>query len=92
MAMSVVAALCDSGFLKAGTPLEMASTPVSATAPEENARSSSRTVSPVKSGLPAGPVLMAMSLSDSTFTGMACSPRANTSNRPNVMRKARLTT
>ena len=44
--MSVVAALCDSGFLKAGTPLEMASMPDRATAPEENARSSTRVVSP----------------------------------------------
>ena len=34
----VVAAFFDSGLRKAGTPLEMASTPVRATAPEENAR------------------------------------------------------
>ena len=38
--MSVVAAFLLSGFLKAGTPFETASTPDSATAPEENARSS----------------------------------------------------
>ena len=33
----VIEAFFDSGFLNAGTPLETASTPVSATAPEENA-------------------------------------------------------
>ena len=37
---SVVAALRLFGGLNAGTPLEMASTPVSAAQPEENARSS----------------------------------------------------
>jgi hypothetical protein len=37
---SVVAALRLLGFWKAGTPLEIASTPVSAAQPEENARSS----------------------------------------------------
>jgi hypothetical protein len=36
---SVVAAFLLLGFLNAGTPLEMASTPVSAVQPEENARS-----------------------------------------------------
>ena len=36
----VLAAFFDSGFLKAGTPLLTASTPESATAPDENARSS----------------------------------------------------
>ena len=40
IAISVLAALCDSGLRNAGTPFEMASTPESATAPEENARSS----------------------------------------------------
>ena len=39
-------ALRDSGFLKAGTPLEMASTPDSTTAPELNARSSTNSVAP----------------------------------------------
>ena len=38
--MSVRAAFCDSGFLNAGTPLDTASTPERATAPDENARSS----------------------------------------------------
>ena len=37
---SVVAAFLLFGFLKAGTPLEMASTPVSAAQPEEKARAS----------------------------------------------------
>ena len=36
----VVAAFRASGLRNAGTPLEMASTPVRATAPEENARMS----------------------------------------------------
>ena len=35
---SVVAAFLLLGFLNAGTPLEIASTPVSAALPEENAR------------------------------------------------------
>ena len=35
---SVVAAFLDSGLRKAGTPLEMASMPVRATAPEEKPR------------------------------------------------------
>ncbi|MFZ2546388.1 MAG: hypothetical protein WAX12_00225 [Candidatus Microthrix subdominans] len=43
--VSVVAALRDSGFLNAGTPLEIASTPVNATAPDENARSNRKGVS-----------------------------------------------
>ncbi len=41
---SVVAALRLLGFLKAGTPLEMASTPVRAAQPEENARSSRNSI------------------------------------------------
>jgi hypothetical protein len=43
---SVVAALRDLGRWKAGTPLEIASTPVSAAHPEENARAS-RVSSPI---------------------------------------------
>ena len=35
---SVVAAFFDFGFLNAGTPLEIASTPVSAAQPDENVR------------------------------------------------------
>ena len=42
---SVVAALRLLGFRNAGTPLEIASTPVSAAQPDENARASS-TISP----------------------------------------------
>ena len=45
----VVAACFDSGFLNAGTPFEIASMPVRATAPEENARRNSSTVRPVSS-------------------------------------------
>ncbi|GAA3215405.1 hypothetical protein GCM10020256_16980 [Streptomyces thermocoprophilus] len=40
---SVVAAFFDFGLRNAGTPLEIASTPVSAAQPEENARSSRNT-------------------------------------------------
>ena len=39
----MVAAFFAFGFLKAGTPLEIASTPVSAAEPDENARSSRNT-------------------------------------------------
>jgi hypothetical protein len=39
MRSRVVAAFLLLGFLNAGTPFEMASTPVSAAQPEENARS-----------------------------------------------------
>ncbi len=39
----VVAALRDFGFWKAGTPLLIASTPVSAAQPEENARATRKT-------------------------------------------------
>ena len=42
MIASVIAALRASGLRKAGTPLDTASTPDRATAPEENARSSIR--------------------------------------------------
>ena len=38
MTIRVVAAFFDSGFLKAGMPLEIASTPVSAVQPEVKAR------------------------------------------------------
>ncbi len=41
---SVVAALWLFGSRKAGTPLEIASTPVSAAQPDENARASSTTI------------------------------------------------
>ena len=43
--VSVVRAFFHSGGLKAGTPSEIASTPVSAAQPELNARSTSRTPS-----------------------------------------------
>ena len=43
MPISVVAAFFDSGGLKAGTPVAIASVPVSATAPDANARSSRKT-------------------------------------------------
>ncbi len=43
IAASVVAAFFDLGLRKAGTPLEIASTPVSAAQPDEKARSSRKT-------------------------------------------------
>ena len=45
MAVSVVAAFFDSGGLKAGTPLAIASVPVRATEPLAKARSSRKIVS-----------------------------------------------
>jgi hypothetical protein len=42
--VSVVAALRDSGFLKAGIPFEIASTPVSAEQPEAKARKKRNTL------------------------------------------------
>ena len=44
MTASVVAALRDSGGLNAGTPVAIASVPVSATAPAANARNTRRSV------------------------------------------------
>ncbi len=41
-----MAALRDSGLRKAWIPLEIASTPLSATAPDENARSKRKKVTP----------------------------------------------
>ena len=48
----MIAAFCDSGLRNAGTPFEIASTPVSATAPDENARSSRNDVTPREHRLP----------------------------------------
>ena len=45
MSPSVMAALRDSGGRKAGMPLEMASVPVMAVQPDENARSTRNQVS-----------------------------------------------
>ncbi len=66
MTIKVVAALCDSGFLNAGTPLEIASMPVSATAPDENARRKAIAVMPVSSR-----PLSVSSFSSSVFGGRA---------------------
>jgi hypothetical protein len=60
MAVSVFCALTHSGGLKAGTPSEMASTPVSAAPPEANARSIRNSVSGSRAfwttaGWPGGP-------------------------------------
>ena len=64
MTIRVVAALWLSGFRNAGTPFEMASIPVSATAPDEKARRKSRTVTPVSRD----PLFVSWS-SDSVFGG-----------------------
>ena len=64
MTISVRAALRASGGWKAGTPVAIASVPVSATAPDANARRRMRMVSPdavsciaaMTSGVGAGPV------------------------------------
>src|SRR5438105_11685173 len=79
----VVAALCDFGRRKAGTPLEMASTPVRATAPEENPfrRRNSPRLPPVTA--------VAIDLWGSKGTGLMW-PK-NDRNRPYPTSKAMLT-
>ena len=67
--ISVVAAFFDSGFWNAGTPFEIASTPDSAMAPEEKARSSRKIDTP-----PSSFPLLVSSLSDSSFGGSECNP------------------
>ena len=55
---SVVAAFLLLGFLKAGTPLEMASTPVRAAQPEENVRANSATMAkPVNAAYRSSPTI-----------------------------------
>ena len=55
MTTSVVRALRHSGGRKAGTPLEMASTPVTAAPPEAKACSTTNRAAPMKSPSPAEP-------------------------------------
>ena len=57
--VSVIAALRDSGLRNAWIPFEIASTPLSATAPDENARSSKNTDAPVEHRVRPGEVLQA---------------------------------
>ena len=66
MIASVVAALCACGRLNAGTPFEIASTPVSAVAPDENAFSSTKN--------PTAPAVVAASWIGSTSTPTAGHP------------------
>ena len=66
MIASVVAALCACGRLNAGTPLEIASTPVSAVAPDENALRSTNS--------PTAPAVVAASWIGSTSTPTAGQP------------------
>ena len=55
MITSVVRAFLHSGTRKAGTPLEMASTPVTAAPPDANARSTTNSVAPIRKPLPPWP-------------------------------------
>ena len=66
MIASVSAALRACGWRNAGTPFEIASTPVSAVAPDENARSSANS--------PTAPAAVAASWSGSTSIGTAGHP------------------
>ena len=72
--MSVRAAFLGSGARNAGTPFEIASTPESATAPDEKARSNANNVTPVSNE----PFFVIWS-SDSWFTGSA--PRSPKNDR-----------
>ena len=67
--VSVVAAFFDSGFLNAGTPLEIASVPDSAIAPDENARRRMSVERP-----PSMAPLALSCVSASSFGGNAASP------------------
>ena len=67
---SVVAALRDFGLRNAGTPLLMASTPVSAAHPDENARATRKTS--------AKPVMSPCSACRSNPADSACSGRPST--------------
>ena len=75
--MSVIAALRDSGLRKAWTPFEIASTPLSATAPDENARISRNNVTPPSIAPP--PVKCASCV---WFTGSGCRSPVKVRNRP----------
>ena len=67
--VSVIAAFFDSGLRNAGTPLEIASVPDNAMAPDENARSSKKIET-----LPSMAPFLVSSLSDSSFGGSGFSP------------------
>ena len=73
MTPRVVAAFFASGGLKAGTPVAMASVPVSATAPAAKARNSSRSVSGW---------IVSCTWPESTGTYSAPSPRTTIRNTP----------
>jgi hypothetical protein len=75
--ISVRAAFRDSGGRNAGTPSEIASTPVRATAPDEKARRISRIET-----LPRRAPLFVSSSSDSWFTGNASRLPVNSRKRP----------
>ena len=67
---SVVAALRDFGFRNAGTPLLIASTPVSAAQPDENARATRNTI--------ANPMMSPCSECSSKPADSACSGMPST--------------
>ena len=75
MTTSVERAFFHSGRRKAGTPLEIASTPVTAAPPDAKARRTTNSVAPISSPLPAWPTGIMPGLS------MACGGRW-----PNAMR------
>ena len=77
IATRVLAAFLAAGFLKAGTAIEMASTPVSATAPDEKARMRAKTVTPAKT-----PVAGVNSASASSLTGSGSRLPVNDRNSP----------
>lgn len=86
MAASVLAAFLDLGLRKAGTPLEMASTPVSAAQPEEKARSSRKT-----RAKPASPWCSAL-ISKSAVGAFMVSSRTNPRKAPHaIIRKTPVT-
>ena len=74
MIARVSAALRACGRRNAGTPLEIASTPVRAVAPDENARSTVNS--------PTAPAAVAASCSSSTSTGTEGQPQASEETRP----------
>ena len=77
--ISVVAAFFASGGLKAGTPVAIASVPVSATAPDANARSRMR--------MPTAPARVAVAATTSGG-GAWCSPRTTIRIRPDARSSA----
>ena len=81
----VAAAFFDSGRWNAGTALEIASTPVSATAPDENARMRANSVTPLMSLPPS-----VKWSSCSWLTGRRCSSPEKDCHSPHRMSRPRI--